>query len=476
VVLVAVLWPAGPAAAAAPSVEASVDGDPLDDTPIAVTEDPSLRIEATADRRIQRVAVWVDGELVRSFSPNDTTVSRTVPLTLGRGDNRVAVVVEAGDRTRLVGTVTKDTSAPRVAYTGPFTSSPDEGPPESVPVDRPSIRLAGDLVDASRITRITIRNRYTYTYAGERNRRQRSHVIRDPGPSFSQELLLGPGTNRVRVQIHDAAGRARIQEFALVLRDSEPPTVQFDRIEHVANGSRVRITGTVSDDVKVESVAVTGGRGNGRQYLVEPTTREPAPDRRSVRFETTVPVTRQTGQVRIVAEDIVGTTVSRELPDEYGRPAVPDVQITNARIDDGTVRVRGGVVGGEIDRVVVETTTPDGERVGLATVHDGSVTRRVDVDRRLGAAASDPTVVRLRAVDATGAEYTASRTVGASPTATPTPAAAASTPGRGTATVAPTPALGVTSGVPGADSPVVAAGVATAALSAFAGAVVLFFR
>ncbi|MFB6281629.1 MAG: hypothetical protein ABEH40_06400 [Haloferacaceae archaeon] len=473
-VLAAVLAPAAvaPAAAAGPSVEATVGGTAIDGARVVVTADPSLRIDASADRPIDAVAVRVDGRLVRSFSPNATTVDRTVPLVLDRGDNRVAVSVEAGNRTeRLVGTVAKDAVAPRVAFTAPFSSSPLAGPPGMTRVDRPSVRLAGDLIDTAGAAAVTITHTYTYTHAGNRERHRRTYSITDPGASFSRRLFLGLGTNRIRVQVRDRVGYARTYEFDLKMHDSDPPNVQFDRVERVDNGSRVRVAGTVDDDVKVDTVAVTRGYGNAERLLVEPTTREPDPDRRSVRFEATVPVAPRTGRVRIVATDVAGRSAARELPDEFGRPAVPDVRIAGARIEDGRVRVRGTVEGGEIERVVVETTTADGERIGLATVHDGAAVRRVDVDRRLGAAADGPTVVRLRAVDATGTERVASRTVGG-PTPTPTPAAdRPATDG-----AAGTPASGSAPSLPGPDSPVLAAGVGAATVTALAGAVVLLFR
>lgn len=111
---------------------------------------------------------------------------------------------------------------------------------------------------------------------------------------------------------------------------------------------------------------------------------EPDPDRRSVRFETTLPAGPRTGQVRFVATDAAGTTDARELSDDFGRPVVPDLRLdgSTTRRRDGVVRVHGSVVGGELERVAVETTTADGEWIALATVHARAVTRQVDVDGR----------------------------------------------------------------------------------------------
>lgn len=461
------------AGAADASVEATVDGTSIDGARLVVADDPTLSVSGQAPERVEKVTVRVDGSTRRVFSPNATAFSRDVPLSLDEGDHRVAVIVRAGGRTvEAVGTVAKDTTGPRVAYRSPATTAAVEGPPDMVPVTTPSVELAGKLSDVSGVETVTVTHTYVYQFAGERHRHRERYVIRDPGSAFSQRLFLGIGTNRIQVRLADRTGNVRSHELRLKLRDGDAPTIRFTRIERIDGGERVRVAGVASDDVKLRTVGVTGGHGNSERLLLTATGAQPDPDRRTVRFETTVPAGPQTGRIRFVATDYQGASTARSLPNEYGRPVAPDLRLDGARtrLRDGRVTVRGAAFGGEIKRVTVETRTPGGERVAFATVHAGAVTRRVEVSRRLGAAESGRTVVRLRVVDAAGQEHTTSLVVGERASATATPTAATAT-----ATTTPTaepPGPGGGDGRPD----LVTAGVAGVTLSALAAALVLVFR
>ena len=425
-----------PAAAAGPELSVTADGTSLADGGRVVADGPpTLRIAATADDRLTALSVRIDGTVVRSVRPNATATNRSWTVEPGDGSHAVTVRAEtAGATAAIEATVVVDTEPPRIALRRPIETSPVAPVPDVIRVDSPDARLAGALVDESGVASLHVEHEYTYQFAGETDRYRRTYRIEDPNGSFDRPLALGVGDNELLVRATDRLGRTRIHEFTVRLRDRAPPRVSFTEVERTGDG-RLRVAGVATDDVQLASLRLTRGYGNGATYLLNEAPPRPDPDRRSVRFETTLDVGPRTGQARLVATDVVGSTTARELPDRVTTPPVA-VRIDAVERDAGGVRVRVVVDGNgrEVTAVDVETRRPDGDRIALASVHRRGTVDRTTVDSRL-AAAPGPTVVRVIATDADGGEHVATRRLDGAAT-TPTAASPGPSP---TAAATPTP-------------------------------------
>ncbi len=433
------LAPVAPAAAAGPVLSVTADGTALaDGGRVVVDGPPTLRIGATADEPLTALSVRIDGVVVRSVRPNATATNRSWTVDPGRGSHTVTVRAETeGATAALETTVVVDTEPPRIALRRPVETAAVEPVPAVVRVDSPDARLAGALLDESGVASLHVEHEYEYEFGGEGDRYRRTHTIESPNGSFDRPLALGIGDNELSVRATDRLGRTRVHEFTVRLRDRAPPRVSFTEVERTGDG-RLRVAGVATDDVQLASLRLTSGYDSGDTYLLDEAPPRPDPDRRSVRFETTLDVGPRTGQVQVLATDVAGSTTARELPDRATTPPV-SVQIESAERDaagDG-VRVRAVVDGNgrDVTAVDVETRRPDGGRIALASVHRRGATDRVTVDRRL-AAAPGPTVVRVVATDGAGGDHVATARLdggagAASPTATPSPDA--------TATASPTP-------------------------------------
>jgi hypothetical protein len=332
--------------------------------------------------------------------------------------------------------VTKDSTGPRISYTSPFTTDRSP-PPDVVDLDAADVTLAGDLHDASGVDRLYVERTYEYSFAGDTESARRQIRIDEPGDSFSRSLLLGLGENELLVRATDSRGQTRIHRTTLRVTDDTRPEITVTAVEPVADGTEARIAGEVTDDVKVESLSVRAG-SDAESFLLNPTSREPSRDRLAATFETTVAA--DAGTVVLEATDVAGNVRTEEVAVDLDRRVAPEIGFDRGRTvrEDGAVRVRASVTGGETTGVVVETLDADGAILASETVHgpDGEARDEVAVDLRLPAADGETTVV-LRATDARGEEHVRRLTVAPAATATrvSTPTV---TPTR-TATAAPTP-------------------------------------
>lgn len=462
VVLVTAL---APTAAAQVTVDVTVDDRPVaDGDAVTVTDDPVLGVDVAGNESIESVTIRVDGEDRHSFEPNATTFSERITLDLADGDHEVTVVVEGSER--LTATIRKDSIAPLVTFTSPFASV-GRPPTGEVAIDRSATTLAADLDDRSGVREVRIERTYEWRFAGERRRDLETYRIEDPGGNVSQPLLFGLGRNDLRVVAIDVHGQRRTYDVTVWVLDDERPTVDIDRFERT--GGRLRVAGTVSDNVKVDNLSYRVGRSGGRTFVVNPTSAEPTRTRLDVDFAFTTRIDGDPESITLVATDVAGNTLTRELPLDYRGHLEPTVTVDGGatRADDGGVEVVGTVADGRVTRVVVESVGPDGMPVDSLTVYDGDPTSRVDVRGRIGAADGRTTVV-IRAVDGDGREYRASLTLDTPGVATPTETA--------TVTSTPTPtATPRATASKTADSTPTAGGVEGAETTSVDGAVPLAF-
>jgi hypothetical protein len=417
IVVVAAL---APTVAARPSLDVTIDGTGVQDgDAVTVTGDPTMEIDASANASIGSVRVEVDGTTRRSFEPGSETFSERLTLDLQDGEHEVSVVAEAAEVRRSTVTIRKDSTAPLVTYRSPFES---QGYPSNgrVTVEGANATLAAALHDLSAIDQVRIERNYEWTFASQSERDRRTYRLDEPGSNLSQPILFGLGENEFRVEVIDAHGQRRTHPMTVVVVDGARPAIDLDRFERVGNGE-FRVEGTVSDDVKVNSLQYRVTSTGDSKYVVNPTTKEPNRDRLETDFGFTATVNDETESILLEATDVAGNSRRWRVPLDYRGHLEPTVSIDGdaTGVDGDAVAVEGLVADGRVTRVVVEAVGPDGSVVDAATAYDGEATERVAVRERVGAASGETTVV-IRAVDAAGREYRASLALATPSTPPPT--------------------------------------------------------
>lgn len=463
VVVVAGFVPVTIAGAASPTTTVTVDGTTLapgDST--LVDGNPSVGVTVDAEQSIEFVSVRVDGTTVRRATPNATTFDDTFDIEMSSGEHTLTVVVKTDTVTSHAVTVTKDTARPYVQYSSPFETDTFASPPDSITINRSSIDLAGNFTDVTGVTHLRIVRQAEYTVGSETRTDRDTYTASAFDDSFSQPIFLGIGRNNITARYYDRVGYVRTHQFEIVVEDTAPPTLS-DVSAVRTSPKTLQIRGVATDNGQIRHVAVHPEDSAGTTYLVDPGIGRPDPERQRVSFETNRTLYPGSTAVVIEATDTAGNTVERTVT--VSRTIAPELRLNPAGtrfVDEGTVAVRGRAAGGEIASVTVETVDPEtGEVVDIASVHSGSITTDITVEKRLDAPSGQRATVRLRVIDSAGTEHvtslnrtleaetpvttaTATPTPTRTPTATPTPAPTAS-PDPPDDTSGPTvPLLGVT--------------------------------
>ncbi|AXG08374.1 hypothetical protein [Haloplanus rubicundus] len=410
-------------AAGTPTLDVRIDGqDVRDGDELVVTGDPSVRVEATANGSLRRVEILVNRSVRQSFTPDSESVMELVELDLDDGKHEISVrtVTESGEERQLTVTVTKDSTGPKILYTSPFQSSTNPG---TETVDHANVTLAADLEDQSGIKRVRIRHTYEWIFAGQSEVTRDTYRIDDPGERFSQPMLLGLGENTVVVEAVDVNGQRRRHEMTIDVVDAQLPAIDIDRFEQ--DGGRIHVAGTVTDNVKFNSLSYRLVGTSQESFVLNPTTKEPARERLATDFEFTADV-GEGETVRIVATDVAGNERVRELPFDYRGHLEPTVELEHeiATGYEGEVAFSGEVSDSRVTRVVLESVGPDGETIETLTPYEGDTRERVGFQGRIGAAPDETTLV-VYVTDVRGGEHREAFRVDTTGLLTPT---AASTP------------------------------------------------
>ncbi|WP_157744273.1 hypothetical protein [Halopenitus persicus] len=417
VLVIAIVGMAGVVVGDVQNTSVSIDGTELaaGDT-VRVDGHPTVDVSIEADTAIDLVEVRVNGNIDgRSFEPGTESFSRTLELEMDDGENTLQIVASAGGTSTYEATVYKDSTSPYLQYTSPFSTPDLSPPPDSTTVGDARVTLAADIVDEFGVETIEIQRRYDYTFAGQGETSRESYQITDPGGSFSQEVFLGDGENRIRASYVDEAGNTRVHEFVLYVDDTEQPTMDLSVPERTGT-DEVRVQGTVSDNVKINSVELEGPTGSTTQVL-QSTHAEPNRDRLSTEINRVVSLNEGENDITITATDIAGNTIERDYTIVYDRDIDPDVTFDQERttVENGQVSVVGRVDRGEIDSVTIESVDPETEEIiDIARVYGGDeTTSRVDLDHQL-AAADGETIVRVIVTDSQGDQHEETITVSSS--------------------------------------------------------------
>ena len=424
---------------AEPTVTVSVNGDEVSGGETVRTEnDPTVDIEASADSPIELVEVRVNGKIRESYEPDSESFSESTTLNLDNGEQDVRIIVSAEETSTFDATILRDGAAPLIEYTNPLRTPDKAPPPDITTVGDANVTLSGNIDDHTGAETIEIRRVFKYSYGGTSEQSIETHEIQGAGDEFEQELFLGDGENDLTVRYTDQMGNIRVHEFTLDVDDTKPPTVELNAPSRTG-ASEVRVRGTVTDNVKLQTIEVERPDGTTFQPLTERSP-DPNPDRLSFDINEEVELSEGSNQFTVEATDNAGNSHSESITVVYDQQIEPRITLDadGTRFENGDLRIRGRVDRGEITSVVIESVDPDSEDViDIQQIYRGDVTSRVDIDQTLSVGDGE-TRVRIIVTDSNdnqneetftvdGSAQTVSLGGGSSAQSTPTPTVGADT-------------------------------------------------
>lgn len=399
------------ASAAEPTVDIEVNNEQFTDgTEIDVGSDPTVDISVTAETQINLIELYVDGIAQRTFDPNGTSFEEEFQLTLDNGEHDIQIVAGANKTTTTDGVITKDSGAPFIEYTEPFSTPDKSTPPDVTTVTEGQLTLSGDLFDDSGVQSIEIERRFEYRYANSRETSRANYEIDDPGDSFQQEILLGNGENEITAKYIDEMGNQRRHDFSLVVDDRRAPQIDVNAPTQVTEPSAT-ISATVTDNVKLQSVTITAP-SIGNKQVVSSRSPEPNADRLQVNINENIDLSEGRNEVDIEATDVNGNSVSEELTVEYVRIIEPTIEIDaeNTTVEGDSVSVQGRIFRGEVTRASIQTRSDSKngtEIVDIGGVYtQDSVAETVTIDQTLTLDTNETvTEIRVLATDSEGTQH-----------------------------------------------------------------------
>ncbi|MFC7323776.1 hypothetical protein ACFQMF_04180 [Halorubrum rutilum] len=375
----------GPATAqAAPAIDVMIGGESFtDNSEITVMTDPTANVTVSSNGTIDLIEIRVNGVIRHSYHPNSQSFNRSIALDLDPNKNTVEVIARGAEVASSETTVIKHTAAPWVRYSSPFSTSVVGGPPNETNVSGGQVTLAGTLHTASDVEWIWI-ERTHFKYASNQSIPTERNVYRlpKPGDSFSQDLLLANGTNRIVARYADSTGRIRKDSFRLIVDDVTDPTITL----HAPNESytdSVRVRGTVRDETKLHRVTLSRTSNGASQVLLAGDEPGPEPERLTYDVNTTIDLydTNEDNEFRLVAEDSSGNVENQTFSVAYD--PTPRVTVTEnvTNVTAKTVHVAGNVSEAQIRRVTLESIdTRSGERLDIARVYEADAPPATTVD------------------------------------------------------------------------------------------------
>lgn len=372
------------------SINATVGEDRLvDGGEITVLEDPTVSVTASSDTPLDLIEIRIDGEIRHSYSPNETEFERDIDLNLDPNENTVEVIARSERVRSIKTTIIKNTAAPKVRYTSPFSTSVNDAPSNKTNISTGQVTLSGNLHTISEVKQIWIERTHISEEADDGAQVDRKlYRITDPGGSFSQELLLGNGTNKIVAEYTDTNGRTNVDRFQLIVDDATDPTVDLS-FPNKSYTDSVRIRGTTKDETKLKKVELNRTSNNASQVLLLSSNDEPDPDMLSYSIDTTIELyeNNNKNQFQLTVEDSAGNVQNRTFRVEYD-PA-PKIEITKniTNTTENTVQIAGKVSEARINRITLETIdTQSGERLDITRIYDaGTPTTVVEFNQTLKA-------------------------------------------------------------------------------------------
>jgi len=413
--LVLVATGVGTGAAQATTTNVTVDGEPLTNSgERIVLEDPTANVSVESSDPIDLIEIRVNGEIRNSYRPDNRSFEQSVSLALDPNENTVEVIARGDSVSTFKTTLTKNTAAPRVRYTSPFSTTVLGGPENETNVSSGQVTLAGDFHTVSEVDRVQIERTHIVETEdkNEDNQTDRKlYRITDPGDSFSQDLLLGNGKNEIVARYTDTNGRTNTDSFDLIVDDATDPNITLNTPDKSYTDS-VRIRGEIRDETKLDRVAINRTSNNASQVLLTSSGTEPNRERLSYTLDTEVNLYNDNddNEFRLVAEDAAGNVQERTFTVEYDPTPQVTLSENTTNTTTETVRVVGNVSEAQISRVTLETIdTRSGKRLDISRVYDaGLTTATVEFDQQL-TAVPEETVVNIL-VEYENGQYTHSIT------------------------------------------------------------------
>jgi uncharacterized protein YfaP (DUF2135 family) len=160
----------------------------------------------------------------------DSSGSFAASVPLDAGENRVTVVVkdsaEREDRRDFVITRRPQVFPPPVLT----VTSPSE-PKQSVPFETDKLDVAGSVTGGKGTPQVTVNN---------------TKVAIQSGGSFSVNVPLQVGENKLTVKVQDAEGREAVRDFLISRNEGRPPVLRVSTPTESDQDGKVTLQGTVS--------------------------------------------------------------------------------------------------------------------------------------------------------------------------------------------------------------------------------------
>lgn len=407
VLVVSAVAPTGTVGAAeeAPDITVEVNGEHLSDGDRVVVDDANLTVRADAAEELSSVVIRVGGEELGPFYPDGSSYEKTIDPDLHGEDNEIRVIAtdDADQTSSYRATVYRDSIAPHIGLSDPFSVEPGHAFPANHTVDAVNVSLNGTVADESNITDFEARIEGEDTV-------QTTHLANDS--SFELNTTLGLGTSNLTIQATDEYGNERRARTMLIVEDEADPTIE---VRGWRDESRQPVTVQVRarDDVGLHSVTVDPERKPQRD-LIEPSYELFDKGRHDVERNVTLDFRYESVyNVTFTAKDVTNktTTVEKTIaydPISEAEAAAPDIEVNENEsgiVNDGTYLLDAAATNGSITKVTVESeTVPDGNVTDHSVVYDGPERSNVTIYERIPLE-EGRNRIQIRATDTFGVEH-----------------------------------------------------------------------
>ncbi|MGM0398067.1 MAG: hypothetical protein ACQEQY_03655, partial [Halobacteriota archaeon] len=393
------------AAEEGPTIAVDVNGDRLSDGDRVVVAEGNLTVDVDATEDLSTVVVRVGGEELGPFYPDGSSFERSFDPDLHGGDNEIRVIAtDDADRTSgYRATVYRDSIAPHVGLSEPFSVEPGHAFPANHTVEAVNVTLNGTVTDESNVTDFEARIDGDGVV-------QTTRLGNDS--SFGLNTTLGVGTSNLTIQATDEYGNERRARTMLIVEDEADPTID---VRGWRDESRHPVTVQVraTDDVGLHSVTVDPERQPTRD-LIEPSYEIFDQGRHHVvrnvtldfRYDSVYNVTFTAKDVENKTTEVTKTIAYDPITEaEAAAPAIRVNENESGIVNDGTYLLDAAATNGSISKVTVESeTVPGGNVTAHSVVYDGPERSNVTIYERI-ALEEGRNAIHIRATDTFGVQH-----------------------------------------------------------------------
>ncbi|APE95722.1 Ig-like domain-containing protein [Halodesulfurarchaeum formicicum] len=395
-------------AADTPQIQVSVNENTIEDGAWTVVGESDFSIRIASNATIESIVVRVNDRDVVEATPDGRTYQTDLVAPLSARWNTVQVV--ATDTSGTLSThqfkIYKDTIAPDIAVSSPFSVAAGHQFPEETRLTDGAINLTGTVEDASNVTAFSA----TLSGAG-----QSIELTNHTDGSFTLNTTLAPGNHTLSVRATDEYGNEVRRFTRLRVIDEDAPSVSIRDWPTNTSAGAIGPTAVATDDIAVRSLTYRVS-GQPERTAIEPTSRLLGAGRTNVTRSIPIEFYRAgTYEVTFNVTDYAGryTTLTKELrydpvtPEERAAPEITVHENRSGLVNETLYHLEASVDNGSIERVVLEAASNSSGRVSAyERVYDGNATATVPVRQNLSLA-SGVTDITLTATDSYGTEHSA---------------------------------------------------------------------